>query len=755
MDAGQKKPEALDCTVTPLYTIILSRLHTFYPEQGWKLVKYELQNNSEDEMRVFIEFEIKGLSYNRPNDFLLAPKSKNEGYYSPPPDPDKVNTLSQNENKSVYQSFLSYKAEYAFTKDGIIHQCRKDSVDITLLARNVIYWAIPDPQDNNRRISLLDYLVEWVTPNDQSINRTLKDAIDKQSILKLGYQKGQNPNSLVRTIYNELKKEIKLTYRNLSPDIIIPNQGQIHQKVQLPSETLGNGGFANCVDGAVLYASLIEAAGLDAIVVFSAHKVENSNRFDEGHALVGWRKEKGSKQYEFLETTITLNASFDGALKAGNRKYQKLDGDGWFDNEPFGSKSFAYRLPVRETRKKIRSNSEKEEHLPSETPLSETPLSETPPSEQEEHYLGNGNHFAVIVGTNSYRTGDIYDQKQTCPYDAELLYQQLMINSFHPSRLHLLADGTLEPPTSQHILSHLKSIADACAPDDLLLFFYSGVLEQVEQNYYLSTFEPKNTAVSLAQIRQIMMLAPARAKVIILDIYTLEIDTFEHEIEEREKEFMPGLLQQLEDLTVLASYKKRHKELACSLFTKGLLEQFQPISGSDDCITIQHLHDNMSNIEIKLYPLMPYQTKQIIVCRPGQETRSYFLYAYQYLIKRQKSLESVREILNSEDEIVQADIEKIIRILEAIHDYKHPEARPPSTKESRLEGTLHGLSRRIGIFLNRDVASLRKISTPLILQRKSKSICEILQPILLDVIKEANKLRRTIMPGETEISHSL
>jgi len=52
--------------------------------------------------------------------------------------------------------------------------------------------------------------------------------------------------------------------------------------------------MANCIDGAVLYASLFEAIGLEPVIVLVP-----------GHAFVGVKTSPSSNKYYFLETTLT------------------------------------------------------------------------------------------------------------------------------------------------------------------------------------------------------------------------------------------------------------------------------------------------------------------------------------------------------------------------------------------------------------------------------------------------------------------
>jgi hypothetical protein len=77
--------------------------------------------------------------------------------------------------------------------------------------------------------------------------------------------------------------------------------------VRLPEESLQRAS-ANCIDGAVLYASLFENLGLESVVVLVP-----------GHAYVGVKLAEGGKDYLYLETALTGRANFEAAVHAAER----------------------------------------------------------------------------------------------------------------------------------------------------------------------------------------------------------------------------------------------------------------------------------------------------------------------------------------------------------------------------------------------------------------------------------------------------
>ena len=517
----------------------------------------------------------------------------------------------------------------------------------------------------------------------------------------------------------------------------------ILQSVRRPKQTL-YAGDANCIEGAVLYASLIEAAGLDATILFSAHKDEESGKYVDGHALVGWRKEKDSKDYEFLETTVRPGTSFEIANNAGKRKYQEVIKD--LGHDPFGSESFAYLLPIKEIRNSIYGVPKKVAQPSSPV----NPAKQAPGEKviEPEELLGTGNHFAVLVGASSYQAEDIYDQKRICPYDAEILYRQLLANGFHPSRLHVLAD----PLTNSSILSCLRATADASAVRDLMLFYYSGAIKQDEQkNYFLLTFDALagSDPISLAQVREHMLRAAAQAKVVVLDIYDTGLDPQDPGIDQLIEEFMRGIFEQVKDLTVLASYKEKDKVVAASLFTNALVEEFQQLLRSGKNHTVQNIYDSVSNHKITIYPGQPFKAEQTIICRSREKIGDYLLLSYQYLVRMQKTLESVQGILAqpriSKDDIQDA-ITLLVTLLETLDDIERPEKPTSLIDANRHKNTRYALRRRVENLMVQELEPLRGESGLMIAPGACYGVMRELLAILADVARKVDELSAIMIP---------
>ena len=88
--------------------------------------------------------------------------------------------------------------------------------------------------------------------------------------------------------------------------------GQVTQRTRLPRESLRHKS-ANCIDGTVLMASLLEAASLHAAIVLVP-----------GHAFVGWETWPGTDEWDYLETTMIATHDFEAAGQRARTLFERF-----------------------------------------------------------------------------------------------------------------------------------------------------------------------------------------------------------------------------------------------------------------------------------------------------------------------------------------------------------------------------------------------------------------------------------------------
>lgn len=182
------------------------------------------------------------------------------------------------------------------------------TIPIWLLARNSAPLYVRDPSTNGWN-DLTRYLGAFVTPNAPDVMRFLRKSAEHHPQKQLfGYQEGKDVLTQVRAIFDALQAA-QLTYVN-STVTFNPEESARSQRVRLPRESLVEQ-QANCIDGTLLFASLLEAASLNPALVIIPR-----------HALVAWETAKQSDQWSYLETTKIADGSFDDALTLGEQKAQ-------------------------------------------------------------------------------------------------------------------------------------------------------------------------------------------------------------------------------------------------------------------------------------------------------------------------------------------------------------------------------------------------------------------------------------------------
>jgi hypothetical protein len=205
--------------------------------------------------------------------------------------------------------------------DGATEQ--HSTFPIWLLARTSAYLGVEDPA-TGEWIDFAPYLASWVTPNRPEVMALLRRAADlhpQQQIV--GYQvDAAGIEAQVRAIFDALKAA-EIVYVN-SVLAFGVTRGTYMQRVRLPREALTQKS-ANCIDGTLLMASLLEAASLNPAIVLVP-----------GHAFLAWETQDNGGEWDYLETTLIGAADFDAAQRSGRtmaerqRALAERTGDGGY-----------------------------------------------------------------------------------------------------------------------------------------------------------------------------------------------------------------------------------------------------------------------------------------------------------------------------------------------------------------------------------------------------------------------------------------
>lgn len=177
----------------------------------------------------------------------------------------------------------------------------------------------------------------WVTPNMDSITSIYSELSKKlPGGTVMAYQlysgdasMAESSRRVIKAVYEVLQSKGIRYVNNTSA-------GSPGQKIKYPVEVLQSK-QANCIEGATLFASILESLGMQAFITIIP-----------GHAFLGWRTDNNSSTLDFLETTLTWNEKptpFSSALKSGNDRYQEEVSLGNFTNNK------SYLLDIQKARK--------------------------------------------------------------------------------------------------------------------------------------------------------------------------------------------------------------------------------------------------------------------------------------------------------------------------------------------------------------------------------------------------------------------
>jgi hypothetical protein len=290
------------------------------------LLTVTVKNESHEPRRVCVTAYLEGLSAKAIKTFELK-RMERQGQTVPLlPSllPEAVRRITEVQRATLHvvvEIFGSTKNTWT----GLIES--HDTFSVMMLSRNSSFNAVIDPRTGQPR-DLTKYYGAWVTPHVEPVQLLVRRAAEKAPGGQFrGYQGRPSEEAVtgqVKALYDTLK-EAGLTYFDSIIDFGA-GPGQVTQRTRLPRESLRQKS-ANCIDGAVLYASLLEAASMHAALVLVP-----------GHAFVAWEKWRGSDDWDYLETTMIGTHEFEAARERGRQQYEKWFSDELLDDEAQGPK---------------------------------------------------------------------------------------------------------------------------------------------------------------------------------------------------------------------------------------------------------------------------------------------------------------------------------------------------------------------------------------------------------------------------------
>ena len=189
------------------------------------------------------------------------------------------------------------------------HMLYAGTVPVRLRAVEDMYWG--------HDFKYAPFIASWVTPHDPMIEQILSRAKEKMPGRRLpGYEPWKNTAAQVHSTFLQAKaiyealQEQGVSY--VKSSTTFGGHESVSERVRMPRESLGQSS-ANCIDGAVMYASLFENLGMDPVVVLVP-----------GHAYIGVREALNSQDYLYIETSLTGRTSFESAVLAASHSLARV-----------------------------------------------------------------------------------------------------------------------------------------------------------------------------------------------------------------------------------------------------------------------------------------------------------------------------------------------------------------------------------------------------------------------------------------------
>ncbi|HWX53129.1 MAG TPA: hypothetical protein VN176_00920 [Verrucomicrobiae bacterium] len=189
------------------------------------------------------------------------------------------------------------------------HSVYEATMPVRLRSSEDMYWG--------SGFKYAPFIASWVTPHDARVEAILAQAKEYTPDRRLpGYEPWKNPSQQEQETYREARaifmavKHQGMSYVK-SSDTLGDHKG-LSERVRMPGLSLSESS-ANCIDAAVMYASLFENLGMEATVVIVP-----------GHAYAGVRVSSGPRKFLLIDVALTGRSTFEHAVasaEAGMAKH--------------------------------------------------------------------------------------------------------------------------------------------------------------------------------------------------------------------------------------------------------------------------------------------------------------------------------------------------------------------------------------------------------------------------------------------------
>ena len=294
---------------------VYSGVYHLYPILNKNLITYIVTNNTGETKNIVLSSKIKDYTPSFEDTVEVPAKTTCIVNQTPPFHPKTLNKI-----KELTTAVATGKVSEI--KDGEELLITEKSEIIKLLAKDTFVYLEKNPLTGKPDF-LHKTIGAWMTTHITEIDELLGTVAENHPEKKItGYQSKElgeieelalMSGEQAKAIYKTLQFNLGIIYTNSSTQYGADPMTVKAQRLRLPKDIIKTG-TANCLEGTILFATLLEAAHLNPVIVIVSG----------GHAFVGWEKWDQAGEYDFLKTTdIGKGLPYEEALKHGNEDYEK------------------------------------------------------------------------------------------------------------------------------------------------------------------------------------------------------------------------------------------------------------------------------------------------------------------------------------------------------------------------------------------------------------------------------------------------
>jgi hypothetical protein len=257
-------------------------------ERSFGVVSVTVTNTAQEAIRRQVSVKVPGWSEEEIQTLELAPGAAKTLVFAPAFLP----RLYQN------HEIVAAAAHIKIT-DGALHTLYETTAPVRLRSAEDIFWG--------NQFKYAPFIASWITPHDRLVESVLVRAKQFTPDHRLpGYEDWKSAAQQEQATYRQARAIFTALQRSglsyVKSSFTLGDHKGVSERVRMPHVSLSQNS-ANCIDAAVMYASLFENLGMESTVVIVP-----------GHAYAGVRVAEGSPRFLMIDVALTGRTTFEAAV---------------------------------------------------------------------------------------------------------------------------------------------------------------------------------------------------------------------------------------------------------------------------------------------------------------------------------------------------------------------------------------------------------------------------------------------------------